>query len=281
MAQTPPTRSAAFFDLDKTVIARSSALAFTRQFYDGGLLTKRGMLRSAIAQLQFLLTSDHTDQVEKMRRHVTEMCAGWEAATVRSIVSETLDDVVRPVIFAEAAALIAEHKAAGRDIILISASGIEMVEPIGELLGADTVRATVMTVVDGRYSGEIEFYCYGDQKAIAMRELAEAHGYDLAECYAYSDSSTDIPMLEAAGHRAVVNPDKALRAYATQLDWEILDFPNPAPLVDWSDPATRGWTAAAAAGVGVVAAVAVAAGLSALRHHRGDGPPSGGRHAAA
>lgn len=281
MAQTPPTRSAAFFDLDKTVIARSSALAFTRQFYDGGLLTKRGMLRSGIAQLQFLLTSDHTDQVEKMRRHVTEMCAGWEAATVRSIVSETLDDVVRPVIFAEAAALIAEHKAAGRDIILISASGIEMVEPIGELLGADTVRATVMTVVDGRYSGEIEFYCYGDQKAIAMRELAEAHGYDLAECYAYSDSSTDIPMLEAAGHRAVVNPDKALRAYAAQHDWEILDFPNPAPLVDWSDPATRGWTAAAAAGVGVVAAVAVAAGLSALRHHRGDGPPSGDRHTAA
>lgn len=250
------------------MIARSSALAFTRHFYDGGLLTKRGMLRSAIAQLQFLLTSTHVDQVEKMRQHVTDMCTGWEAATVRSIVSETLDDVVRPVIFAEAAELIAEHKAAGRDIVLISASGLEMVEPIGELLGVDTVRATVMEIVDGRYSGEIELYCYGEEKAKAMRELADEHGYDLAECYAYSDSSTDIPMLEAAGHRAVVNPDKALRGYAVEHDWEILDFPNPAPIVDWSSPTTIGWTAAAAAGVGVIAAAAVAYGISHRRNPR-------------
>ncbi len=266
MAPTSPTRTAAFFDLDKTVIARSSALAFTRHFYDGGLLTKRGMLRAAIAQLSFVLTADNADQVEKMRKHVTEMSAGWEAATVRSIVSETLDDVVRPVIFAEAAALIAEHRAAGRDIVLISASGIEMVEPIGELLGADIVRATVMEVVDGHYSGEIEFYCYGEQKAVAMHQLAEEHGYDLAQCYAYSDSSTDIPMLAAAGHQAVVNPNKTLRAYAEEHNWEILDFPNPAPLVDWSSPAARGWTAVAAAGVGAIAAAAVAYGLSHRRH---------------
>ncbi len=267
VTSTSPGRSAAFFDLDKTVIARSSALAFTRHFYDGGLLSKRGMLRSAIAQLQFVLTSDHTDQVEKMRQHVTDMCTGWEAATVSSIVTETLDDVVRPVIFTEAAELIAEHRAAGRDIILISASGMEMVEPIGAMLGVDTVRATRMEVVDGHYSGRIEFYCYGEEKARAMRELAEERGYDLAECYAYSDSSTDIPMLETAGHRAVVNPDKALRAHARAHDWDILDFPNPAPLVDWSSPATRGWTAAAAAGVGVIAAAAVAYGISHRRHH--------------
>lgn len=266
MASTSPTRSAAFFDLDKTVIARSSALAFTRHFYDGGLLTKRGMLRAAIAQLSFVLTSDNADQVEKMRKHVTEMSAGWDVATVRSIVSETLDDVVRPVIFTEAAALIAEHKAAGRDIVLISASGIEMVEPIGELLGADIVRATVMEVVDGHYTGEIQFYCYGEQKAVAMRELAAEHGYDLAQCYAYSDSSTDIPMLAAAGHRAVVNPNKTLRAYAEEHGWEVLDFPNPAPRVDWSSPATRGWTAVAAAGVGALAAAAVAFGISHRRH---------------
>lgn len=224
------------------------------------------MLRSAIAQLSFVLTSENADQVEKMRKHVTEMCAGWEAATVRSIVSETLDDVVRPAIFVESAELIAHHRAAGRDIVLISASGIEMVEPIGELLGADIVRATVMEVVDGRYSGEIEFYCYGEQKAVAMRELAAERGYDLAECYAYSDSETDIPMLAAAGHSAVVNPNKTLRNYAVEHQWDVLDFPNPAPLVDWSSPSTRGWTAAAAAGVGAIAAAAVVYGITHRRH---------------
>lgn len=250
------------------MIARSSTLAFTRPFYDGGLLTKRALLRSAVAQLQFVLTSAHENQVEKLRKHVTDMCAGWEAQTVRDIVSETLDDVVRPVIFTEAAALIAEHKAAGRDIVLISASGLEMVEPIGELLGADLVRASVMKVVDGRYSGEIEFYCYGEEKAKAMRELAGERGYDLADSYAYSDSSTDIPMLEAAGHQAVVNPDKTLRAYAEEQGWTILDFPNPAPMVDWSSTSTRGWTAVAAAGVSAVAAAAVAYGLSHRRQPR-------------
>ncbi|MFT3716248.1 MAG: HAD-IB family hydrolase [Gordonia sp. (in: high G+C Gram-positive bacteria)] len=268
MAPTPSPRVAAFFDLDKTVIARSSTLAFTRHFYDGGLLTKRAVLRSAIAQLQFLLTSAHADQVEKLRKHVTDMCTGWDAATVHSIVTETLDTVVRPVIFTEAAELIARHKAAGHDVVLVSASGIDMVEPIGELLGADLVRASVMQVVDGKYSGEIEFYCYGEEKANAMRELAAEHGYDLAQCYAYSDSATDLPMLEAAGHPAVVNPDKTLRAHAEQAGWEILDFPNPAPYVDWSSPATRGWTAAAAATVGALAATAVALGISHRRHTR-------------
>ncbi|MFZ2509479.1 MAG: HAD-IB family hydrolase [Gordonia sp. (in: high G+C Gram-positive bacteria)] len=269
MTSTSPARTAAFFDLDKTVIARSSALAFTRHFYEGGLLTKRAMLRSAIAQLQFLLTADPAHHVERMRKHVTDMSAGWEAATVRSIVTETLDDVVRPVIFIEAAALIAEHKAAGRDVVLISASGMEMVEPIGALLGVDLVRATEMALIDGHYSGEIKFYCYGEAKADVMRELADERGYNLTDCYAYSDSATDIPMLALAGHPAAVNPDKTLRSHAVDQGWEILDFPNPAPLVDWSSNTTRGWTAFAAS-VTVLAAAAATYGIVHLLSERHD-----------
>ncbi|MCK0439272.1 HAD-IB family hydrolase [Gordonia alkaliphila] len=256
MDSTTPTRTAAFFDLDKTVIARSSALAFTRPFYDGGLLTRRALLHSAIAQVQLLLISEPAEHVERLRQYLTQMCAGWEAATVRSIVAETLDDVVRPVIFTEAADLIAEHKAAGRDVVLISASGIEMVEPIGELLGVDLVRATILEIVDGHYSGAIEFYCYGQEKANAMRELAIEHGYDLADCYAYSDSATDLPMLEAAGHPAVVNPDRTLRAHAVEHDWEVLEFANPNPKTELPDPGPRGWTTLALAGIGAVAAAA-------------------------
>ncbi|GAA4741968.1 HAD-IB family hydrolase [Gordonia alkaliphila] len=255
MDSTTPTRTAAFFDLDKTVIARSSALAFTRPFYDGGLLTRRALLHSAIAQVQLLLISEPAEHVDRLRQYLTQMCAGWEAATVRSIVAETLDDVVRPVIFTEAADLIAEHKAAGHDVVLVSASGIEMVEPIGELLGVDLVRATTLEIVDGHYSGAIEFYCYGQEKANAMRELALERGYDLADCYAYSDSATDLPMLEAAGHPAVVNPDRALRAHALKHDWEILEFANPAPKIEWHHPCPSGWTLAIA-GIGAVAAAA-------------------------
>ncbi|MCF8588687.1 HAD family hydrolase [Gordonia liuliyuniae] len=257
MTTAEPTRIAAFFDLDKTVIARSSALAFTRPFYEGGLLSRRTMLRSGIAQLQFLLTAADENHVDKLRKHVTAMSTGWDAAQVRSIVAETLDDVVRPVVFPEALELIEQHKDAGHDVVLISASGIEMVEPIGELLGVDIVRASIMRVIDGLYAGDLDFYCYGDEKATVVEELAAERGYDLSQCYAYSDSATDLPMLDAVGRPAVVNPGRTLRRHAADNEWEILDFATPAAASHRPSPGTLGRGALCATGIGAIAAAAV------------------------
>ncbi|QKT06042.1 HAD-IB family hydrolase [Gordonia sp. X0973] len=244
---------AAFFDLDKTVIARSSALAFTKPFYSGGLINRRSVIKSAYAQLLFTLTGADEDQVEKLRAHVTDMCRGWPVDQINSIVQETLHDIVEPLVFAEATELIANHQARGHAVVLISASGREMVEPIGEMLGVDAVRASRMAVTDGRYSGELEFYCYGTAKADAMRELAEQLGYDLAECYAYSDSITDLPMLAAVGHPTAVNPDRALRKEATANGWPILAFDRPVGLSDRLTPSPRTLAVSAATGAGVAA----------------------------
>lgn len=268
MSPADPTRIAAFFDLDKTVIARSSVLAFTRPFYEGGLLSRRTMLRSAIAQLQFLLAAADADNVDRLRKHVTDMSTGWDVAQVQSIVAETLDDVVRPVVFPEALELIEQHKEAGHDVVLISASGIEMVDPIGEFLGVDIVRASVMRVVHGHYSGDLDFYCYGDEKAAVLDELAAERGYDLSRCYAYSDSVTDLPMLDAVGRPAVVNPDKALRRHAAESGWEILDFATPAAAMRRPSPATVGRTALCATGIGAIAAAAIYYHRSQARHLR-------------
>ncbi len=224
------SRIAAFFDLDKTVIARSSALAFSRPFFDQGLINRRTVLKSSYAQFLFLLTAADRDQVETLRRQVTDMCRGWEVEQVRAIVEETLHDIVNPLVFAEAAELIASHRARGHDVVLISASGIEMVGPIGELLGVDHVEATQMEIVDGRYTGELEFYCYGENKATAMAALAAVHGYDLAQCHAYTDSITDLPMLGAVGNPVAVNPDRQLRRHAAEVGWPVLRFDRPVPL---------------------------------------------------
>ncbi|MET0741260.1 MAG: HAD family hydrolase [Candidatus Nanopelagicales bacterium] len=223
-------RTAAFFDLDKTIIARSSSLAFSRPFYRGGLINRSAMLRSAYAQFVYVLGGADHDQMEKMRASMSEMVTGWDVLRVKEIVAETLHELIDPMIYDEAAALIEEHKAGGRDIVIVSSSGTEVVEPIGELLGADEVVATRMVVEDGRYTGDIEFYAYAENKAVAMRELAERNGYDLAECYGYSDSFTDLPMLDAVGHPFVVNPDKQLRRVATERGWEILLFTTPVAL---------------------------------------------------
>lgn len=246
-----PTRSAAFFDLDKTIIARSSTLAFSKPFYEGGLLSRRAVLRSAYAQFVFAISGADHDQLEKMRAYLTQMITGWDVEVVRQSVAETLHSIIDPIVFEEAVELIEEHRAAGRDVVIVSASGSEVVEPIGAMLGVDHVIATTLVEEDGRYTGDVEFYAYGRNKAVAMEQLAAELGYDMAVSYAYSDSETDAPMLEAVGHPHVVNPDKALRKMAEDNGWPVLIFARPVALRRRLGLDTR---------VGKAAAVAVVAG---------------------
>lgn len=222
--------SAAFFDLDKTVIAKSSALAFGRPFYRDGLITRRDVVKSAYAQFLFRLGGADEQMMARTRDYLATLCKGWSVDQVRQIVGETLHELINPYVYAEAASLIEEHQAAGRNVVLVSASGEEIVRPIGELLGIRDVIATRMAVENGRYSGEVEFYAAGPQKAEAVRALAEERGYDLKECYAYSDSATDLPLLECVGHPTAVNPDRALRKVATERGWPVLEFRHPIPL---------------------------------------------------
>lgn len=225
-----PRRNAAFFDLDKTIIAKSSSLAFSKPFQAGGLISRTAMLRSAYAQFVFLVGSADHDQMEKMRQFMSQLCAGWDVATVREIVADTIHNIVDPIVYEEAVSLIEQHRAAGRDVVIVSTSGTEVVEPIGEMLGADHVIATRLEIVDGHYTGEIDYYAYAEEKARAIQALALERGYDLAECFAYSDSITDRHMLEVVGHPHAVNPDKELRRLAVERGWPVLAFARPVTL---------------------------------------------------
>ena len=217
-------RTAAFFDLDKTVIAKSSTLAFSRPFFQEGLINRRAVLKSAYAQFVFMLAGADADQMDRMRAHITSLCAGWDVEQVNAIVEETLHDIVDPLVYKEATQLIAEHKEQGHDIVVLSASGEEVVAPIAKLLGATHSAGTRMVVVDGKYTGEVEFYCSAENKAVAARELAATYGYDLSASHAYSDSVTALPLLEAVGHPTAINPDRGLRKQAAQRGWPSLAF---------------------------------------------------------
>lgn len=260
---------AAFFDLDKTIIASSSALAFSKPFLRQGLINRRAALKSAYAQLIFSLSGADADRTERLRAAISAQCAGWDVAQVRAVVNETLHDVVAPLVYAEAAELIAEHKARGEDVIVLSAMGEEVVAPIAEMLGATRSMGTRMEIVDGRYSGELEFYCYGEQKAVAAKRFAAEYGYDLTACHAYTDSSTDVPLLEVVGHPHAVNPDRALRKLAVERDWPVHSFTNPVSLRA-RIPAPSPAVMAVGLGVGAVAAGATLYGLS--RRRRKDAP---------
>jgi len=245
-------RAAAFFDLDKTIIATSSATAFSKGFLAQGLLTRRSVVASAYAQLAYLLGGADETSTERLRAQLARTVVGWDVDQVSAVVRETLHESIEPTVFAEAVELIAAHHAAGRDVVVVSASGAEVVEPIAEMLGADAVVATRMAVADGRYTGEIDFYAYGENKAVAIRALAATRGYDLAASFAYSDSVTDAPMLAAVGHAHVVNPDRALRRLAAESGWDVLTFRRPVPLRRL-DTQVRVTTGAVVAGLAVAA----------------------------
>src|SRR5690606_34209225 len=159
--------------------------------------------------------------------YLSWMCTGWVRHRGRSIGAETLRELIDPIVYDEAVSLIEEHHDAGRDVVIVSSSGAEVVEPIGEMLGADRVVATRMVVEDGKYTGEIDYYAYAETKADAIRALARSQGYDLSGSYAYSDSVTDVPMLAAVGHPYAVNPDRGLRREAAARGWPVLVFNRP------------------------------------------------------
>ncbi|MDR1393393.1 MAG: HAD-IB family hydrolase [Bifidobacteriaceae bacterium] len=221
-------RAAAFFDLDKTLIARSSTLALVSTLVAEGMLRRRSVLRSAYAQAAYQLGPAGQSQSERLRVILGRIISGWDASRVASLARDRIAAKVAPQVFTEALELIGRHRAAGRDIVIVSASSRELVEPIASLLNADHTLATTMEVVDGHFTGQADFFNYGPAKVSAIQALAEVEGYDLTQSYAYSDSVTDLPMLEAVGHAAVVNPSPGLKRLAVERDWEVIHFDTPA-----------------------------------------------------
>jgi HAD superfamily hydrolase (TIGR01490 family) len=251
---------AAFFDLDKTVIAKASMVAFSGPLHRAGMLTRRTLLRAAWGQLVYAQFGASPVKLAKLRDSVLRLTVGWDQAEIGQIVRETLVDVVEPIVYDEALELIREHRAAGRKVFLVSASPEEIVAPLAQYLGVDEAIATRAELdAEGRYTGRTERYCYGPEKVAAIAEVAERDGIDLASSYGYSDSGTDVPMLEAVGHAVAVNPDRELLRAARLHDWEVRRFTNRVPLRERVPmPAPRhaalgGGAVLAAVGAGVAA----------------------------
>jgi HAD superfamily hydrolase (TIGR01490 family) len=221
---------AAFFDLDKTIISKSSSLALSRPMYRAGLVTRGQLLRGAYAQLVYALVGADEKKMDRLKEGMLQLTKGWDRDEVEQLVDEVLIDVIDPFVYQEALDLMELHRAEGRAIYIVSSSPEEVVRPLARHFGVAGVLATRARIVDGRYTGELEFYCYGDAKAEAIRELAAERGIDLSSSYAYSDSVTDLPMLQEVGHPVAVNADRDLRKEAEASEWEIRTFRRPVPL---------------------------------------------------
>ena len=251
-------QTAAFFDLDKTVIAKSSTLAFGKPFYKAGFFGKRTLMKMGFGQLMYVLFGADEDALRRARDQMLELTEGWHRAEIEQLVDETLDEIADPLVYAEALTLIEQHKQEGRRVYLVSASPEQIVRPIGRHIGVPDIIATrIKTDAAGFFLAEIDQYVMGPGKSEAIVALAEQEDIDLAESYAYSDSVTDLPMMEIVGHPVAVNPEKELRKIAEERDWPILEFqrpvamepiiPRPSPIAGIAFVASLGALAAAIA----------------------------------
>jgi HAD superfamily hydrolase (TIGR01490 family) len=216
------TGAAAFFDLDRTLLSSSSSLALAGTFRKRGLIGRSQLAKAAVAQLVFTRYGAGKRRVGQTAASAVSVLRGLPVETMRELVAEAWEPVLRPLVHREAVELAEAHAARGERVIVVSAALHEVVDQIVQELGFDGTLASRAEVEKGVYTGRLERRLYGDEKANALRELAQSEALELPSSTAYSDSYSDVPFLEAVGHPVAVNPDRALRRIATARNWPIL-----------------------------------------------------------
>jgi HAD superfamily hydrolase (TIGR01490 family) len=219
---------AAFFDLDRTLISRSSSLSLAPAFHRRGLLSRRDRTKARIAQLVFVRYGAGTSRVGQTAESAMAFLKGLSVETMREIVRESMEPAFKPHVYRDALDLVARHRERGEKSFVVSAALQEIVDELVAELGLDGGRGSTAAVEDGAYTGRLLRRLDGRTKAEVLGELAATEGVDLAESTAYSDSASDVPFLEAVGYPVAVNPDRRLRGIAAERGWRVLRFSDKA-----------------------------------------------------
>jgi HAD superfamily hydrolase (TIGR01490 family) len=215
---------AAFFDLDRTLLRRSSALALAGAFRERGLIDRRQLAKAALWQLLFVARGADAEAVRRGAEEGLVVLRGVRPAEIQRLVADALEPVLRPLVYREPLALVERHRRRNEPVYIVSAALQEIVDAIAADLGFDGALGTICAVDDGVYIGRSLRALHGEAKADAVRELAREQAIDLAASTAYSDSETDLPFLEAVGTAVAVNPDRRLRRIARERGWPVLEF---------------------------------------------------------
>jgi HAD superfamily hydrolase (TIGR01490 family) len=238
--------AAAFFDLDRTIIAGSSMFTFGWVAYRNGFVPTRQLLKDAASAITFQMAGASDDKTEAVKQRILEAIEGAEVTAVMDLGGEIIPKLLKDVR-REARGLIDLHTDAGRDTYIVSASPVEIVSQFAAEMDMTGGLGTVSEIEDGIYTGQLaEPFCYGEGKADALHKVASEKGYDLSRSYAYTDSAGDLPMLEAVGHPVAVNPDRALEAIAFHRGWPIVEFSRTRKKVVKRTTAATGATLVAA-----------------------------------
>jgi HAD superfamily hydrolase (TIGR01490 family) len=219
------SRAAAFFDLDKTLMAGSSGMQFARVATRHGLVSRRQLASWGLEHLRYRLRGTTDARTTEVLRIARDLIAGVPARSLERMNPEVMAAIL-PRVYPQMLDEVYGHQDAGRPTFIVSAAGSGVVEPLAGVLGMDGGVGTKYEVgEDGALTGRFDGpFVYGPGKVEAMEEFAAAHDIDLASSYAYSDSISDLPMLRAVGNPVVVNPDPPLLEIAREEGWQTLRF---------------------------------------------------------
>jgi HAD superfamily hydrolase (TIGR01490 family) len=216
-------RGAAFFDLDRTLIRRSSMLALAPTLRRHGLIGWRSLARASLWHAVYLVRGVSSRELSSVAAQTFRLMRGWPVSELRELIAEQIDPLAA-LAFPDAISRMRAHQARGERAIVVSSSLADLVEPLAARLGLDGAIASRAEIAEGRYTGHIESFLHGAAKAAAVRAYAAEHDVELAHASAYTDSRSDIQLLQAVGHPYAVNPDRALRRAAEASNWPILRF---------------------------------------------------------
>jgi len=245
--------AAAFFDLDRTLMQGSSAFQFGRAAYRAGLMGRRQLAADAWANVRFRLRGSTDEDTHALRDRISKSLEGTRVRDLERLGADVLAGIL-PRLYPQMLALAHEHQDAGRRVYIVTAASKELADMLAGVLAFDgAIGSQFSEAVDGVYTGRpTGLFIYRSDKARAIEELAEREGIDLAASYAYSDSESDLPMLQVVGHPVAVNPDRELARVAREQGWGVLRFDRLGRRLK-TTAALAG--AAAAGGIGTVAMV--------------------------
>ena len=220
------SKRAAFFDVDNTLVRGSSLYFLGRGMYQRGFFTKADITRFVVANLRFRLTgTEKKEEIEKFQNAATSFVSGHKIEEILKLGEEIYDEFVSPKLWQGTCSIANSHMARGEEVWLVTAAPQDLANIIAQRLGLTGALGSKVVSKDGVYTGQLDGkLLHGSEKAVAITAIAKEHGFDLEECFAYSDSHNDLPLLMAVGNPSAINPDAVLRIRALAEGWPIHDF---------------------------------------------------------
>ena len=217
---------AAFFDVDNTLVRGSTIYFLGRGMYQRGFFTKADISRFVLANLRFRLTgTEKQDEINRFQKSAQDFIGGHNVTEINAVAQEIYDEYVSPALWEGTIEIAQRHLNDGVEVWLVTAAPEDMATLIAKRLGLTGALGSKAEIKDGLYTGNMNgALLHGKEKAVAIRDLAERKGFDLEDCFGYSDSNNDLPLLQCVGHPSAINPDALLGLRAMAEGWPIHDF---------------------------------------------------------